>query len=1194
MDMLGPGSLRSQQPLRPSLKTYGRSKKSLASTASSSNHTAATEGHARLFDWTRLENERRAQYDAMLSARKAAKASSRRAEALLYNDLGQPESTDDLDDIEMPRRHVAQHNNNDSMALDLGLNYNEHESISYSESTSEHTKRHKHRPKFKDSPEIIPSSHTSESDDNNDENGDPFSPVYMTSRDSKQSQKQHEPQHLQKTMGYKHPSLAPEKNFTELEQQQEEEELELEQELEQTSKAPDLVDIVNEPVLFRPPPSIDIRQRLLSIPRPRFSKPQANTFSHVIGDISRENSSSPTRLDTSHSFQNPAAVALSESLSLIRTPPRSWKEQTADLRRFRSGDPHPPSRTTDYSTPNISLTHNTQPTSQSRLGTGSSREGLTLVSSQDVSNSPSLQEGSARSQSAGSDVPSTPKKMSRAIIDLLSDAESDQEQRKNEGLDFSLGKRMSTIQITPQRMQAKLPRTSSSSPPSPPNRLAISPMILKGSKEGSKPQSKQLKLFLDRDIPEDEKDDVDFLFESSRTKKVSELQRSGKNQDRFVSSLVGSGRLPFPQRGHRSHSTQTARQDPFGLSSPCRQDTKTLPILQEPKKNLKGPPPIPTLPVVLKQAGAAQPSTLVQQTQKDTITATTKQQQIRNHGPVVNAPLTRPKPQNRSLRKPPSTVSRTLPSVSKPPHAVAKPPSTVAKPRPSVPKPVGHTNTSTMEAVGDVESMRAESVEQLLEICNQGFFDQFRLGSGHSSTMSDQVLDFESVIPSSMIQTLSKIGEASYSEVFTIDIPSKDSPSCSRPAELDPPEFDKYVRNFRRDANTLYLSRGGKKGSSGESIKKIPLLTMKVIPFIEGAGQSSGSTGKSRSKNAALADMDILGLQDIYRETMVSTQVIHDWSGFIGSFGAMIVKGKYPQPFLNAWDRYRKEFGTESVRPHVFKEDQLYCIIMLPYGGMDLEHYPVNNWQQAWTVLAQVAGSLQAREQGPSWFEHRDLHWGNVLVKETHFQTWSFPMGKGGDVSRGGSQEYSIPTFGITTLMIDFTLARVQGDKGGLIYMDMEKDTDLFRGQGDCQFDVYRKMRKLINKDWSASDPRTNVFWLHYIAEKLLLEKELEPPASRSALFETTTKGSSKVRKKKAMAKSQPTTSHTTTPQETGRDLFEEQWDETRFTEEWCFDRIWAVSQLNMDRFEQWAGSSHHLQLYSASGAVLQLLLDLA
>src|SRR5690554_5888884 len=49
-------------------------------------------------------------------------------------------------------------------------------------------------------------------------------------------------------------------------------------------------------------------------------------------------------------------------------------------------------------------------------------------------------------------------------------------------------------------------------------------------------------------------------------------------------------------------------------------------------------------------------------------------------------------------------------------------------------------------------------------------------------------------------------------------------------------------------------------------------------------------------------------------------------------------------------------------------------------------------------------------------------------------------------------------------------------DKGSLIYMDMEKDQDLFQGQGDYQFEIYRKMRKLIGKDWAASCPHTNVF----------------------------------------------------------------------------------------------------------------------
>jgi len=42
--------------------------------------------------------------------------------------------------------------------------------------------------------------------------------------------------------------------------------------------------------------------------------------------------------------------------------------------------------------------------------------------------------------------------------------------------------------------------------------------------------------------------------------------------------------------------------------------------------------------------------------------------------------------------------------------------------------------------------------------------------------------------------------------------------------------------------------------------------------------------------------------------------------------------------------------------------------------------------------------------------------------------------------------------------------------------MDLEKDQDLFRGQGDYQFDIYRMMRKQINKDWAASCPRTNLF----------------------------------------------------------------------------------------------------------------------
>lgn len=185
------------------------------------------------------------------------------------------------------------------------------------------------------------------------------------------------------------------------------------------------------------------------------------------------------------------------------------------------------------------------------------------------------------------------------------------------------------------------------------------------------------------------------------------------------------------------------------------------------------------------------------------------------------------------------------------------------------------------------------------------------------------------------------------------------------------------------------------------------------------------------------------------------------------------MKGKYPKPFLSAWDRFRKEQGTESNRPgthggsadstrHMlisrglvtnqrssrlhflldtvdhYTSSQLYCIILLPYGGIDLEHCLLKNWRQAWTVLTQVAASLESKEQAPFWFEHRDLHWGNILVKGTKQTQIAFPrrdlhnqptLSLLPSLQRKEDPRMfrNIPTFGIVVQMIDFTLARVQG-----------------------------------------------------------------------------------------------------------------------------------------------------------------------
>jgi hypothetical protein len=47
-------------------------------------------------------------------------------------------------------------------------------------------------------------------------------------------------------------------------------------------------------------------------------------------------------------------------------------------------------------------------------------------------------------------------------------------------------------------------------------------------------------------------------------------------------------------------------------------------------------------------------------------------------------------------------------------------------------------------------------------------------------------------------------------------------------------------------------------------------------------------------------------------------------------------------------------------------------------------------------------------------------------------------------------------------------------------------DMSVFLGTGDHQFDIYRMMRDFNRNEWSAFSPKTNTFWTHYLADKLL------------------------------------------------------------------------------------------------------------
>ena len=65
--------------------------------------------------------------------------------------------------------------------------------------------------------------------------------------------------------------------------------------------------------------------------------------------------------------------------------------------------------------------------------------------------------------------------------------------------------------------------------------------------------------------------------------------------------------------------------------------------------------------------------------------------------------------------------------------------------------------------------------------------------------------------------------------------------------------------------------------------------------------------------------------------------------------------------------------------------------------------------------------------------------------------------------------------------MIDFTLSRATSGEE-VIFADLEYDHEIFEGDGDPQFDVYRMMQKSVKKEWKPFQPKTNVYWIAFLA----------------------------------------------------------------------------------------------------------------
>ncbi|CAA7037065.1 unnamed protein product [Microthlaspi erraticum] len=202
---------------------------------------------------------------------------------------------------------------------------------------------------------------------------------------------------------------------------------------------------------------------------------------------------------------------------------------------------------------------------------------------------------------------------------------------------------------------------------------------------------------------------------------------------------------------------------------------------------------------------------------------------------------------------------------------------------------------------------------------------------------------------------------------------------------------------------------------------------------------------------------------------------------FIKTQDIKVCQGPYDPILVKAWEEWDAKHGSENDHPD-FPEKQCYVMFVLEHGGKDLESFVLLNFDEARSLLVQVTAGLAVAEAAFE-FEHRDLHWGNILLSRNNSSTLPFII---------EGKEVFIKTFGLQISIIDFTLSRINtGEK--ILFLDLTSDPYLFKGpKGDKQSETYRKMKAVTKDYWEGSFARTNVLWLIYLVDLLLTKKSFE------------------------------------------------------------------------------------------------------
>ncbi|KAK3692511.1 hypothetical protein B0T22DRAFT_15664 [Podospora appendiculata] len=280
-------------------------------------------------------------------------------------------------------------------------------------------------------------------------------------------------------------------------------------------------------------------------------------------------------------------------------------------------------------------------------------------------------------------------------------------------------------------------------------------------------------------------------------------------------------------------------------------------------------------------------------------------------------------------------------------------------------------------------------------------------------------------------------------------------------------------------------------------------------------------------QRSGLVDEEPHSEDDLLGELQIS-EWLADVPGFVVYKERYVVQGKAPKALLETHQVFHRKMKRKDPdrlqfypSPSRYLDDTRFLVVELGDAGTALEDFVLDSESQLWDIFLHTAIAL-ARAEDLIQFEHRDLHEGNLCIRQAR------PAKPKADLGDDNPSQFGCSGLEITILDYGLSRAHVSPDdfdsssssssssrKSSApttpIAYDLEKDLSIFASTHAPQCKVYRQMRSFLLQldrvhlppeshttpyapsvsgapiSWTGHHPYTNVLWLSYIYQYLIL-----------------------------------------------------------------------------------------------------------